>query len=127
VLNGPVVIRTRCLQVAWMEEILGKVAFLLIVICVWGRRGSQSTIPAVINWPTLLDDCDDCGAVSGMNEWQGTMKFVFLRSIRRVASYGYFPSSPILVTLMMEVLISSETSVLTRATGHESPRKRHSS
>jgi hypothetical protein len=33
-----------------------------------------------------------------------------------VASYGYVPSSPILVTLMMEVLIYSETSVLTRAT-----------
>jgi hypothetical protein len=32
-----------------------------------------------------------------------------------VASYGYVPSSPILVTLMMEALSSSETSVLTRA------------
>jgi hypothetical protein len=33
-----------------------------------------------------------------------------------VASYGYVPSSPILVILMMEALSSSETSVLTRAT-----------
>jgi hypothetical protein len=33
-----------------------------------------------------------------------------------VASYGYVPRSPILVTLMMEALSSSETSVLTRAT-----------
>jgi hypothetical protein len=32
------------------------------------------------------------------------------------ASYGYVPSTPILVTLMMQVLSSSETSVLTRAT-----------
>jgi hypothetical protein len=32
-----------------------------------------------------------------------------------VTSYGYVPSSPILVTLMMEALCSSETSVLTRA------------
>jgi hypothetical protein len=32
------------------------------------------------------------------------------------ASYGYVPSSPILVTLMMEEVTSSETSVLTRAT-----------
>jgi hypothetical protein len=32
-----------------------------------------------------------------------------------VASYGYVPSSPILVTLMMEALRFSETSVLTRA------------
>jgi hypothetical protein len=35
-----------------------------------------------------------------------------------VASYSYVPSSPILVTLMMEALSSSETSVLTRATWH---------
>jgi hypothetical protein len=33
-----------------------------------------------------------------------------------VASYSYVPNSPILVTLMMEALSSSETSVLTRAT-----------
>jgi hypothetical protein len=33
-----------------------------------------------------------------------------------VASYGYIPSSPILVTLMMEALSSSETLVLTRVT-----------
>jgi hypothetical protein len=33
-----------------------------------------------------------------------------------VASYGYVPSSPILVTLMMEGLSSSETSVLTSVT-----------
>jgi phospholipid N-methyltransferase len=31
------------------------------------------------------------------------------------------PSSPILVTLMMEVLIFSETLVLTRATAHNVP------
>jgi hypothetical protein len=38
-----------------------------------------------------------------------------------VASYGYVPSSPILVTLMMEALSSSETSVLTRATQRNIP------
>jgi hypothetical protein len=32
-----------------------------------------------------------------------------------VTSYGYVPIAPILVTLMMEALSSSETSVLTRA------------
>jgi hypothetical protein len=38
-----------------------------------------------------------------------------------VASYSYVPISPILVTLMMEALSSSETSVLTRATGRNIP------
>jgi hypothetical protein len=38
-----------------------------------------------------------------------------------VASYGYVPSSPILVTLMTEALSSSETSVLSRATWRNSP------
>jgi hypothetical protein len=38
-----------------------------------------------------------------------------------VASYGYVPSSPILVTLIMEALSSSETSVVTRATFHNIP------
>jgi hypothetical protein len=38
-----------------------------------------------------------------------------------VSSYGYDPSSPILVTLMMAALRSSETSVLTRATRRNIP------
>jgi hypothetical protein len=38
-----------------------------------------------------------------------------------VASYGYVPNSPILVTLMMEELSSSETSVVTRATRRTIP------
>jgi hypothetical protein len=41
--------------------------------------------------------------------------------VASVACYGYVPSSPILVTLMMEGLSSSETSVLTSATGHNIP------
>jgi hypothetical protein len=38
-----------------------------------------------------------------------------------VSSYGYIPSSPILVILMMKVLSSSETSVLTRTTRRNIP------
>jgi hypothetical protein len=43
--------------------------------------------------------------------------FVFLRSVRLLlVTANFVPSSPTLVTLMMEALRSSETSVLTRAT-----------
>jgi hypothetical protein len=38
-----------------------------------------------------------------------------------VASCGYVPSSPILVTLMMQALSSSKTSVLTTAIRHNIP------
>jgi hypothetical protein len=42
---------------------------------------------------------------------------VFLRSVRRLlVTANVVPSSPIIVALMTEVLSSSETSVLTRAT-----------
>jgi hypothetical protein len=47
----------------------------------------------------------------------GTTLAVFLRSMRRLlVMANVVPSSPILVTLMMEGLSTSETSVLTRAT-----------
>jgi hypothetical protein len=43
-------------------------------------------------------------------------EFAFLRSVRRLlVTASDVPCSPILVTLKMEVLSSSETSVLTRA------------
>jgi hypothetical protein len=47
----------------------------------------------------------------------GPLHFVFLRSVRRLlVTASVAPNSPILVTLMKEALISSETSVLIRAT-----------
>jgi hypothetical protein len=48
--------------------------------------------------------------------------FVFLRSVRRLlVTANVVPSSPILVTLMIEALSSFETSVLTRGTQHNVP------
>jgi hypothetical protein len=48
--------------------------------------------------------------------------YVFLRSVRRLlVTANIVPNSPILVTLMMEALRSSETSVLTRVTRHNIP------
>jgi hypothetical protein len=47
---------------------------------------------------------------------------VFLRSLLRLlVTANVVPSSPILVTLMMEAIHSSETSVLTRATRRHVP------
>jgi hypothetical protein len=50
------------------------------------------------------------------------MNFIFLRSLRRLLVTAIVvPSSPILVTLMMEALSFSVTSVLTRATRRNIP------
>jgi hypothetical protein len=47
--------------------------------------------------------------------------FVFLRSGRRLLVTADVPSSPILVTLMMEALSSTQTPVLTRTTRRNIP------
>jgi hypothetical protein len=47
---------------------------------------------------------------------------IFLRSVLQLlVTANVVPSSPILVTLMLEAIRSSETSVLTRATGRHIP------
>jgi hypothetical protein len=52
----------------------------------------------------------------------GTTVVAFLRSVHRLlATADVFPSSQIFLTLMMEALSSSETSVLTRATKRNIP------
>jgi hypothetical protein len=55
--------------------------------------------------------------------WVTRIGEVFVRSVRRlVVIASAVPSSPILVTLMMETLSSSETSVLTEATRRNFPQ-----
>jgi hypothetical protein len=52
----------------------------------------------------------------------GSIKLVFLRSVRRLlVAACVVPSSPIFVTLMKEEPDSTETSVLTRATRRNNP------
>jgi hypothetical protein len=49
---------------------------LPLLVLSWS--GTKSTITAAIHWsivPALDDNGDDCGAISGMNEWQGKPKY----------------------------------------------------
>jgi hypothetical protein len=60
--------------------------------------------------------------VTRIGELGTTLAVTSNRSVRRLlVTASVFPSSRILVTLMMEALISSETSVLTRATRRNIP------
>jgi hypothetical protein len=56
------------------------------------------------------------------HHYENLRNFVFLRCVRLLlVTANVVPGSPILVTLMMEALNSSETSVLTRVTWHNIP------
>jgi hypothetical protein len=57
----------------------------------------------------------------------GTTLAVTIRSVLRFLVTADVPSSQILVTLMMETLHSSETSVITRVARRNIPKRRHSS
>jgi hypothetical protein len=59
-----------------------------------------------------------------IDELRATFAIIFLcisSQPASVSSYGYVPTSPILVTLVMEALSSFETSALTRATRRNIP------
>jgi hypothetical protein len=59
---------------------------------------------------------------NSINEAKTNAVLVFLRSVRRLlVTTNVVSSSPILVTLMIEALSSSDTPILTRATRHNIP------
>jgi hypothetical protein len=59
----------------------------------------------------------ELGTTSAINSNRLTLR----RNTKLLVTSNVVPSSPILVTLMMEALLSSETSVLTRATRRNIP------
>jgi hypothetical protein len=64
--------------------------------------GKRSQLKKVVFWDvTTFGSCKN--------------RVVFLRSLRRLLVTANVPSSPIVFTLMMETLGSSETSVITKA------------
>jgi hypothetical protein len=66
--------------------------------------------------------------VTRIGELGTTNLYKIRRSVHRfLVTANFVPSSPILVTLMMEARRSSGKSVLTRATRRTHPKRRHSS
>jgi hypothetical protein len=106
---------------------------------VWAYMHCHVTFHKETLWPVwklsfcLVQLCDTCGTVwcctfhihihaDSCADVRFEVWLVFLRSMRQLlVTASVVPSSPILVTLMMEALSSSETSVLTRATRRNIP------
>jgi hypothetical protein len=51
--------------------------FLVFYIFLLGWSETTSSITEATYWPIVpaLDDDDECGAISGMNDWQGKLKY----------------------------------------------------
>jgi hypothetical protein len=93
------------------------------VIAVKDRRSSRSRMPSsgMLRFVALVrTDVSDERSTSLIRVTR-LGEFVFLRSVARLLVPVNVPSSPIFVTLNMEALSSSETSVLTRATWRNIP------
>jgi hypothetical protein len=65
----------------------------------------------------------DVSGDSNRRAWNNVSSsyLIFLRRVRRLLVTANIPTTPIFVTLMMEVLLSSETSVFARATRRNIP------
>jgi hypothetical protein len=78
-----------------------------------GRIDVLEELSASIIWVTGIHECNAMYAMYECN--------VFLHRVSRLLVTANVPRSPILVTQMMEALISSETSILPRATRRNIP------
>jgi hypothetical protein len=87
------------------------------------RTVSEERIAPIIR-VTRIDELGTTLAVTSnrITLLRNTVLFIVINSVLRLlVTANVVPSSPILVTLMMEAIRSSETSVVTRATRRHSP------